>query len=1350
MEAPPLSASAVELHKLAVGLLTDDLNDHASKKASNFVIAVLSHDSSDERFEPRDRFVWVKAKSKVTVSLVRNAYLNQYQDQDLHIAWRMDAVTPDDEAKASDLDHFHDRIIALKAETIEDAPAAPRSSSLTSLNSPETPHAARTGTPAEQTTSRQPLQPVNRQLTREPFAWNSSPLVPQHRHTQDVNATNQPASHQSVPTYPEMPQASTYSNEPPASKQPSATPEPEESQDYKPREYDNPFASQEQEAEPVTRGEPLRQLAQDTTPERLEAGVQAGFQVLSRLQEPLERLKDSPDAQNWLEQIERVRKEAVKSRTIVGVVGNTGAGKSSVINAMLDEERLVPTNCMRACTAVVTELSYNDSKSEASRYRAEIEFIQPEDWRKELRVLFEEVFDESGHISREIGNEDSQAGVAYAKIRAVYHTHTREMLATTNPESLMRVKHVERILGTTRRINERLPEAFYRRLQGFVDSKEKGSEKLDKNGNKAANQKREFECWSLIKVVKSTPRRMPYRREQSLSICLVSQLLLQHDIPCAAFLSDDEVFLLAEDYPLTTGLGVHDSNAARAAVAEGYMKQCTGLWILAPINRAVDDKAAKTLLGNTFKRQLKYDGTYSAVSFICSKTDDISRIEAADSLQLGAKMDEIEDKLNEISKRRRDLSKQLSTAKGSRQDYAETIDQIEDQIEKWEEVEEKFDAGRTVYVPIVLAKKRKRGSSSPAGRKKRRRSTKLDSDSEEDVQALLEEEISNDANTVSSDPLTGTQIEEKLDELKTLKRGARSELGNLKDQIRELTSEITQIEEEEADLDAHQNELCIAGRNDYSQSAIRQDFAAGIKELDQENAEEEDPDNFNPEEDIRDYDEVAQSLPVFCVSSRAYQQLSGGLQKDNEVAGFATKDQTEIPQLQAHCKKLTINGRQANCRRFLNSLSQLLNSLELWSSDGGTGVKLTTQQRDAEKGFLARKLKDLEKALDKAVKDTLGDVIDSLDDQLFDKFVPAADAAVAAATPTSDSWGAPKAAGGLHWGTYRATVRRSGVFTGASGARDFNAALTEPIYKHLATVWEKMFQRRIPHILQSFTKAGTDLLKKFHAVVEARCREKGHGVSRIGLLGNQLTAYQAIFNDLSQAMVGQINESQREINREFTPVITAMMEQAYQQCSDERGTGSFKRMKGHMHQHVDTTKTNMFSAACDQVRKSLSEICEAIRGTMLDRADSVFVNMHRDYMSIIGGVNVGEVSMPREERVVRRELDESILAMDDVFQKVVESDVDALKENEVDETNVDDINVKDEQEDDFMDEEDDTMEDEIAVKEDEAAIKDEELISAEEGEQQDEQQEGAGKDDARDEATSEQNDYAANESGEDL
>ena len=447
------------------------------------------------------------------------------------------------------------------------------------------------------------------------------------------------------------------------------------------------------------------------------------------------------------------------------------------------------------------------------------------------------------------------------------------------------------------------------------------------------------------------------------------------------------------------------------------MKQCSGLWIVAPINRAVDDKAAKSLLGNAFKRQLKYDGTYSAVTFICSKTDDISRTEAADTLHLGAEMDEIEGKLVSLERQRKDLLKQLNTAKENKQDHSNAIEDIDDQLEVWEDLKERLEDGQTVYEPPASgAKKRKRDSKPSGNRKKRRRNSDAESDDEyNDDDSISEDDEANDAVVSSGPVLSQDQVDEKVEELKRLKRDARRERGSIDDQLRELRQQLSHVKAEETELDARSSEICIAGRNEYSRSAIRLDFAAGIKELDQENAEEEDPDNFNPDDDMRDYDEVARSLPVYCVSSRAYQKLSGRMQKDSNVPGFTTKEQTEVPQLQAHCKSLTEGGRQANCRRFLHSLNQLFNSLGLWASDDGTGAKLTTQQRDTEKDFLVRRLKELERALEKAVAASLDHIEEHLSDGLFEKFQPAVDTAVQQAVPTSSSWGAKRDQGGLHY-----------------------------------------------------------------------------------------------------------------------------------------------------------------------------------------------------------------------------------------------------------------------------------------------------------------------------------------------
>ncbi len=71
--------------------------------------------------------------------------------------------------------------------------------------------------------------------------------------------------------------------------------------------------------------------------------------------------------------------------------------------------------------------------------------------------------------------------------------------------------------------------------------------------------------------------------------------------------------------------GQGDFNAARAHVADSYMRKLNHIWIVAKIQRAVDESVARNVLGSNFKRQLlmedKYDDRF--LSVLATHTDDI-------------------------------------------------------------------------------------------------------------------------------------------------------------------------------------------------------------------------------------------------------------------------------------------------------------------------------------------------------------------------------------------------------------------------------------------------------------------------------------------------------------------------------------------------------------------------------------------------------------------------------------------------------------------------------------------------------------------------------------------------------
>ncbi|KAJ7897206.1 hypothetical protein B0H14DRAFT_2677325 [Mycena olivaceomarginata] len=191
---------------------------------------------------------------------------------------------------------------------------------------------------------------------------------------------------------------------------------------------------------------------------------------------------------DWKAHTDSLMSKTVQRPYKVAIVGRTGVGKSTLLNALLHNQVLT-ASASGACTAVTTEISYKDVEN----VEAVVEFISPEDWKKTLCCLIEDVvgIPVDQVDTQEVQEENfkiSQADQARKKILGVYPHLESVPPNSWNLETLMNDPSVHRYLGTTARFSAKKSSNFQKELEQFLAST------LTSTDTRA--------LWPLVKIVK--------------------------------------------------------------------------------------------------------------------------------------------------------------------------------------------------------------------------------------------------------------------------------------------------------------------------------------------------------------------------------------------------------------------------------------------------------------------------------------------------------------------------------------------------------------------------------------------------------------------------------------------------------------------------------------------------------------------------------------------------------------------------------------------------------------------------------------------------------------------------------
>ncbi|XP_044123992.1 nuclear GTPase SLIP-GC [Neovison vison] len=255
----------------------------------------------------------------------------------------------------------------------------------------------------------------------------------------------------------------------------------------------------------------------------------------------------------------------------IGLFGSTGAGKSSLINAIIQQAMFLPVSGESICTSCIVQVSSGCCE----QYEAKIHLLSDQEWKEELKNLTKLLHrtEEPDREEADVWDRDDAVEEAIWKLQMFYGNGAERK----SYEELLRARPKGKI-PTSRIITLKAEEAgeLSVKLDPYIRT-----QRRDLDGESAETQ-----IWPLIKHVEVT---LPKSE-------LIPEGVVLVDIP-----------------------GTGDFNSKRDEMWKKTIDKCSVIWVISDIERVSGGRAHEDLLNESIKACQR--GFCRDVALVVTKTD---------------------------------------------------------------------------------------------------------------------------------------------------------------------------------------------------------------------------------------------------------------------------------------------------------------------------------------------------------------------------------------------------------------------------------------------------------------------------------------------------------------------------------------------------------------------------------------------------------------------------------------------------------------------------------------------------------------------------------------------------------